>query len=231
MNIYFKIASEIILGFILADIVTGTFHWFEDTYLSYCINLPILSSIAKDNELHHYFPRGMLAYSYMEHLTYTLPGGIFIVIMIYLLNPKLLFKYKFFFITFFIFFSLANLFHRLAHMRECEKNIIINKIQDTGLLCSHEHHKIHHINNQEKYCVICEYTNYMLDNVNYWRNLENLIFIMSGVKPNRVKNLNGYKSIFNHMHFNSENECPDKPTRHDVENLKKKLHKFKMKEC
>ena len=60
---------------------------------------------------------------------------------------------------------------------------------------------------------------------------ENLIFIISGIKPNRVKNLDDYKVIFNHMHLNAKNDCPDKPTIKDIEVLKKKLYEYKMKEC
>ena len=37
-------------------------------------------------------------------------------------------------------------------MRDCEKNIILKIIQNTGILCSHDHHEIHHLNGLEKYC-------------------------------------------------------------------------------
>ena len=32
MKVY-HILLQIVIGFLLADIVTGVFHWFEDTYL------------------------------------------------------------------------------------------------------------------------------------------------------------------------------------------------------
>ena len=48
---------QIIIGFLLADFLSGFFHWFEDTYLDYCTNIPILSTVSKDNELHHYWLR------------------------------------------------------------------------------------------------------------------------------------------------------------------------------
>ena len=59
----YYIFIQIILGFILADFITGIVHWFEDTYLVYCINIPFINEISKNNELHHYFPRSMLGYS------------------------------------------------------------------------------------------------------------------------------------------------------------------------
>ena len=65
---YKNIILQIILGYILADIFTGSFHWFEDTYLDYCINMKFFSTVSKENELHHYFPRAMLALSNFESI-------------------------------------------------------------------------------------------------------------------------------------------------------------------
>ena len=56
---YINIIIELFLGLIIADILTGLFHWFEDSYFDYCLNIPILSEIAKDNILHHYYPRAI----------------------------------------------------------------------------------------------------------------------------------------------------------------------------
>ena len=124
MNIFL----QILIGFILADIMAGGFHWFEDTYLDYCIDIPFFSTIAKDNELHHYFPRSILAYSYIDHISIILPLTIIILIFVYIIN-KSIFK-LYFFIASFSFFSItANIFHRFSHMRECENNIIIIYLQ------------------------------------------------------------------------------------------------------
>lgn len=226
-----NILIQIIVAFILADIITGAFHWFEDTYLSYCINFPILSSIAKENEMHHYFPRNMLAYSYFENIELSLILSLTFIILIYFINRPLLYKYNVFFITFFIFASTANLFHRFCHMRDCEKSNFLINIQKTGLLCSHEHHSKHHRTNGTKYCVITEYSNYFLDGINFWRRLEYIIYIITGITPNRVSTYNDYKEIHNIMHLNSKLECPNKPTIEQIKDLQETLHKFKMKNC
>jgi len=48
-NIYIYITSSIflqlLLGFIFADIITGRFHWFEDTYFDYCIDISLITDI------------------------------------------------------------------------------------------------------------------------------------------------------------------------------------------
>ena len=92
----FNIILQLIIGFLLADIVTGGFHWLEDSYFDYCTDIPIIGTIAQDNELHHYFPRSMLAYSYLDHITVSLPLTLLIVGTIYLLNNNIM-KYKFFY--------------------------------------------------------------------------------------------------------------------------------------
>ena len=83
-----NIILQIIIGFLIADLLAGIFHWFEDTYLDYCIDVPILSDIAKDNELHHYFPRTILSYSYLENMYVTFPLTIVFLLILYLLNKS-----------------------------------------------------------------------------------------------------------------------------------------------
>ena len=112
-------------------------------------------------------------------------------------------------------------------MRDCETNIMVKFFQKTGILCSHEHHKLHHTQTNEKYCVISEYSNYILDNIYFWRILEFLIFSITGIKPNRKSPYDSYISIHNHMHANAKLTCPDKPTREDVDELILKLKSFK----
>jgi len=219
---------QIVLGFILADLIVGFFHWFEDSYLDYCIDFPILGQISKDNELHHYFPRSIIAYNYFEHVSVTIPIIVIIFSILYLINKNIFtYKYKYFFISFAFFCTVSNIIHRYSHMRQCETNIILQFLQYTGIFCSHEHHSSHHVNPTQKYCVISEYNNYILDNINFWRGMENMVYILTNIKPNRKQAYDSYSPIHNHMHKNAKLVCPDKPTREDVEMLIKKLDDYK----
>ena len=96
--INYHIILQIIIGFALADILTGAGHWFEDTYLDYCIDTPIIGSISKDNELHHYFPRSIIAYSYLDNISIALPVTILLLFILYFINKKV-FDYKYCLIT------------------------------------------------------------------------------------------------------------------------------------
>ena len=219
------ILLQIIIGFVLADILTGGFHWFEDSYLNYCTELPILSDVAKDNELHHYFPRSIIAYSYFDHIKYTLPVTFLVTLFMILINKAVL-KYPFFLISFGFFSIFSNIFHRFTHMRECENHPIINFLQKYGVLCSHKQHSLHHTIPSGKYCVISEYNNYILDTLYFWKFLEYIIFLIFNMKPYQNKQYDDYSNIQNRMHFNSRLECPDTPTMKDIDELKDKLRIF-----
>jgi ubiquitin-conjugating enzyme E2 variant len=222
----FNIILQLIIGFLLADIVTGGFHWLEDSYFDYCTDIPIIGTIAQDNELHHYFPRSMLAYSYLDHITVSLPLTLLIVGTIYLLNNNIM-KYKFFLISFVFFCTVSNIIHRFSHLRECETSAGLKFLQRTGILCSHEHHKLHHQTINEKYCVISEYNNYILDSIGFWRGLEQGIYVCTGLQPKRKLSYNSYSEIHNRMHENNKLSCPDSPTKEDVDELIRRLKEFK----
>jgi hypothetical protein len=224
---YYNTILQILIGFILADIISGTFHWFEDTYLDYCIDIPIISEIAKDNEMHHYFPRTLLAYSYLENIQISILITLTIIFLLFLILKKSLFKYPYF-ITSLIFFIInANIFHRFSHMRDCENNYIVILLQKTGILCSHKFHSIHHTKIDEKYCVISEYTNIFLDSIYFWRFLEYIIYLFTNIKPNRKQSYDDYYKIHNYMHENAKLECPDRPTKKDIYELSQKLKLYK----
>jgi ubiquitin-conjugating enzyme E2 variant len=220
------IILQIILGFLLADFIGGIFHWIEDTYLHYCIETPILRDIAKDNEMHHYFPRSILTYSYLSHMTYSLPLAVFGIVLLYLLDKRLFVKYPYFIVTLFVVSSMGNIVHRFSHMRDCENHAIVKCLQKYGILCSHSHHSIHHVLSNEKYCAISEWNNYILDTILFWRGLEYLVYGVTGIKPTRKYAYDEYSPIHNHMHEDAKKACPSTPTPRDVEELYEKLDSF-----
>jgi len=225
-----NIVLQIIIGYLLADIITGGFHWFEDTYMDYCISTPFLSMIAKDNELHHYFPRSIIAFSLVDNMYASSVLTVIVFGLLYCCIKKSLFQYKYIFITLAFFSIIVNVLHRLSHMRDCENHWLILFLQSTGILCSHTHHSMHHKNVSEKYCVISAYNNYLLDHIYFWRGLEQLIYLFFHIKPSRKPSYEDYSEIHNYMHKNAKYECPDTPTREDITILKQLLHKWK-NEC
>jgi hypothetical protein len=224
-----SIIIQIFLGIIAADILSGFFHWIEDNYLDdYCSEIPFVSSIIKDNELHHYYPRGVLAYDYIEHLTLTLPTTILILLVIFYNYPKLFYKYILFFIVFGFFSSTAAIIHRISHMRDCELSFPIKILQKFAIISSHEHHKVHHEISDSRYCSVTGLTNYVLDYIKFWRFPEAIIFLLTGITPKRRPVYNDYSEIHNELHTNAKKPCPDKPNLNDIDHLFKVLDKYKM---
>ena len=125
--------------------------------------------------------------------------------------PNFLHEYLYFFITLYIGASVANLFHYWSHQRKCEINPIIGFLQESGLLCDHSYHSIHHVKSTEKYCVIFRFNNYLLDNINFWSWLEYIIENIGSIKPcNNNFGYNEFNEIKTEFHYDAENKiCPD----------------------
>ena len=221
-----NIILQIILAFLLADFITGIFHWIEDTYLDYCIDIPFISDIAKDNDMHHYFPRSIVAYSYWENTRVNLILGVIMLVVIYAVN-KNFFVNNICFVLIFTFFAvISNVCHRFSHMRDCENSQTVIFLQKIGILSSHTYHSVHHETSLTRYCPISVYNNYILDSIYFWRILECIVFLLTGITPSRNQ-YNKYKSIHNHMHENAKLECPKKPTKEDIDELKLLLEKYR----
>ena len=218
---------QIIIGYILADFLAGFVHWFEDTYLDYNSNIPFLNEISKHNELHHYFPRTIVSYSYLENIISPLVILLIIFLLIFIFSSKSLSTYPFLYASFFLFGLFSNVIHKFSHMRECELPVIILFLQNIGVLCSHSIHREHHVvNNSSKYCVISPYLNPILDEIGFWRFIENIIYFITGIEPNRKGKYNDYEEIHTYIHENAKQDCPDVPTKNEINMLFETLDEY-----
>lgn len=222
-----NIVIQIIIGFFLADFLSGFFHWIEDNYIYYCIDIPMIRVISKGNEMHHYFPRAILIDSYFQNMLIITIITIIIFGIIYLINRQILFDYKYLFITLFIFLSISSIIHRFSHMKACEKNKYILFLQNVGIITSNEHHRIHHIKSDEKYCMNTPYLNLILDSIYFWRFLEFIIYIIFGLKTTKKGKYDDYKQIHTEHHIETNKECPTVINKNDLNILYNKLNKFK----
>ena len=221
-----KIIIQISIGFFLADIIGGGCHWFEDTYLHYCTKIPIFNEIARENEMHHYFPRAMLVSSHFENIKSSIVFAFILFIIIFLFFHNHMAKYPIAYICFFGLLPLTNLFHRFAHQRDCETNPVILFFQKIGFLCYHEHHRQHHVDQVDgKYCTIFPITNYVLDTILFWRGLEKIIGLF-GFPYDRKPRYEYYKPIQNYMHDDEKKDCPSRPSHKNVDILFQNLDEF-----
>ena len=59
---------QVLVGLLLADLVSGLVHWFEDAYVH--ADMPLLgkwlAGVAEDNRLHHHKPRAFLTKTWWQ---------------------------------------------------------------------------------------------------------------------------------------------------------------------
>lgn len=215
---------QVLLGVLAADFMVGLFHWLEDTYIPYDHDMPeYLKQIALDNEMHHYFPRGITAFSYWEHMEVTLPLTLVLILAVYVVAPDHVKGNIPFYLTLGIISAASNIIHRYTHERDHERHPFITSMYNMGILCSREQHQIHHQVGNVKYCLITPYLNHVLDTINFWRSLEDIISGVTGIKPVPKMPYNAYAEIHTQHHKDAAMEVPPRVSKEDIAELTKKL--------
>lgn len=164
-----SLVGELLLGWLLADLLTGAFHWWEDRFGRE--DWPIIGQwLIVPNRLHHADPlaftrHGFLARNLASIAAAALAGALWW----WLSGPSVLM------FTTLIGSGLANEIHRMAHQPSAA-GPIITVIQQTGLLQSPKGHAAHHRPPHEvSYCVLTDWLNPALDALRVWPRLERLI--------------------------------------------------------
>ncbi len=139
------------------------------------------------NELHHYYPRDILSYSFLENIIVTVPLTSIILLIIFIINKDFLMKFKY--------GSLSNIFHKFLHMRKCEKSTLLNFLQDYCILSNGDQHKDHHEKSDDNYCVIVYFNNVILKYIKFWYILEQILYNLFGLKRREVKSFKTFKKI------------------------------------
>lgn len=174
---------KVVLIYLGGDLISGVFHWVEDTYLTDKCKIGFFRQVAILNDRHHQDPQDFTRCSYLANLRTSSPFYLMSLCVLAFfpsIQLFLLFTWSF----------LANLIHRMCHETHPPK--LITFLQSFGLLQSPQHHRTHHYNEQgvtEKkeplkyYCVMSNFLNPCLEYINFWRRLEKLIYICTGIKP------------------------------------------------
>jgi hypothetical protein len=169
------------LSYLFADFITGLYHWIKDTYFS-----PFTPIIGKKfiwpSRLHHIKPRHVIEFSDKDLMMSSALWS-----LIWAIPFVTLFGISFEFIVIFIAISLNDVIHKYAHMMDHERPILVTLLQRIYIIQTQEEHHLHHISPHEiNYCPITPYVNIILEKFNFWRQLENLIEKISGIKPRAI---------------------------------------------
>jgi plasmanylethanolamine desaturase len=166
---------------LLADFVSGVVHWAEDTYARFKPRrkVRLLNLIARDNEVHHRRPRDFLKRTWWQSSWDLVLVGAAILAIAHLLggiSAALL--------VFVLLSVNANQMHKWAHRNPRENPALVTWLQRAHLLQSPRHHGRHHGGGKDShYCVVTNFLNPLLEEVNFWRRLERVVERLSGRAP------------------------------------------------
>ncbi|MEM7768564.1 MAG: fatty acid desaturase CarF family protein [Pseudomonadota bacterium] len=168
---------KILGGLMLADFVSGVFHWFEDRYGN--PKWPILGPTIRANQEHHHTPRAFLKGSFLKR-----NHEVFIIGALFLAGFWALGWLNLFTGSAVAFGMFANEFHRAAHRSPKENGPLITLAQKTGLAQGFTHHAQHHRKGKDThYCVITNYVNPVLERIGFFPALERIIRATTGAVP------------------------------------------------
>jgi hypothetical protein len=79
---------------------------------------------------------------------------------------------------------MTNEIHKWSHMVHPKPNVVIQYLQKSRLILSHEEHHRHHQGEFDKsYCIINGWMNPFLEKIDFWRRSEAFITKVTGAVP------------------------------------------------
>jgi len=174
----------ILYAWLLADFLSGLFHYLEDRVFKYPSFSRALDSIILDNEVHHKNPVAMLKYTESENINGSVVFAWPLALILFLLGAPTILWLAVFFASF------ANLVHRFAHTPFKQLNFFIKFMQCTGLFITARHHNKHHYkvrglvdrkSASVRFCVMTNWLNPLLDTVQFFKFLD---YLFLGRKTN-----------------------------------------------
>ena len=168
---------QIIGAVLVADFLSGLFHWLEDAYGRE--NWPITGQlVTKPNILHHHDPRAFTRNSWFESSWILLCLGSVVLTAAWLVCAL---GWQVWLVV--ILGVNANQVHKWAHRTPRENGLFISLLQRVRLVQTPRHHACHHTDPKNShYCVLTNLLNPLLDGIRFWDGLEWLVWHGFGVR-------------------------------------------------
>jgi len=155
--IYLKIIGIILL----ADFLTGLFHFYADNYG--VMDSKYLTVSINGLLIHHEFPNLMTEQSYWD-LTkgvYKVGGAIFLV--------SLFFGFHWEILLFVLISSQANIIHKWSHQKRSKNPQFVRFLQTLRIIQTKKNHMKHHNGRYDNYyCVMTNVLNPILKKIMFW---------------------------------------------------------------
>lgn len=173
------IIINILFAILVADLLTGIFHWWEDRYGN--PDWPIIGKyIIHPNIKHHQDPMFFCNGNYWTRNWTTLIPSLIVSFIFYTIG-------YYFWCLVFIIASQSNEIHCWEHAKT---NRFIKFLQKNYILQNKKTHSLHHKRPYDtNYCVITMIVNPILNKIYFWEYLEDVVYLFSGVRPRKEREI------------------------------------------
>ena len=171
------VLPALVLGYLFADLLSGTAHWFCDTFFEE--DTPIIGPLViQPFREHHVHPERITRYRFIEQDTTNffllLP---LLALALWLGAPRPGVQGVLFWCCALAGLSAGsfgtNLFHKWAHSRKAP--VVVGWLQRSGLILGPERHQRHHRDYSRGFCVTSGWMNPLLDAVRFFPRVELLV--------------------------------------------------------
>ncbi|CAM9326467.1 unnamed protein product [Ectocarpus sp. 12 AP-2014] len=171
-------AAGAFVGYTIADLVSGVFHWSVDNYGDG--STPVFGAVIEAFQGHHGSP-WTITYRPFENNVHKIAYAVLpLLAMLRLVNPGP--AGVALGVTFLIGSLMSNEFHRFAHMTSPPP--LVRALQKFGVTVSRKEHGRHHSSPfEEKYCIVTGICNGPLDHFRVFRFMERVVYELNGVEP------------------------------------------------
>lgn len=177
----------ILFGWIGADFLCGTVHWFADTWGSADTTL-LGPALIRPFREHHVDQLAMTRHDFVETNAAAALGGLPLLVICYFIPlQEKSFLYSFLFFLLFsvtLFGFLTNQIHKWSHSRKVPK--FIRQLQKRRLILHPTDHQIHHRAPYNKYyCITNGWLNPVLTSIGFFPTCEKIITKITGALPRK----------------------------------------------
>jgi ubiquitin-conjugating enzyme E2 variant len=172
----FWLSTAMLLGYLLADLLSGIVHWMGDTLGN--VNTPWFGpAFAQPFREHHEAPRAIAAHGFIETNGNTCIVALPPMVAAHLWmipTPGWRFYLAAFVVSLALFGIATNQCHKWAHSLRVPRSVTL--LQRWGLIIGPDHHERHHMwPHRTHYCVLSGWMNVVADRLRLFRGAEALI--------------------------------------------------------
>ena len=184
------VPPAIISGILGADLLSGTVHWFCDTWGS--ISWPVIGqSILRTFREHHFDQKAITRHDFVETNGSNALGGLLPMGFAMLVGPlvaprdtSLGWAMLLSACTMSFFLLMTSQIHKWAHSSNDSVSLPVRLLQRSGLILSPRHHSFHHSAPYTRnYCITTGWLNPVFERFRVFQRLEQLITTVTGSEP------------------------------------------------